>query len=133
MDDSAPLPPPPAPPYNPPPVIIPPAPVSPRRGGRGWMIFALILLVLLGFSMLSNFGHYASNLMRGKPVSARASGPRLEEVLTEDNEAFDKIAVIDIAGIITSRTSEQGGYNMVDIIRAQLKRADDDNRVKAVI
>jgi protease-4 len=97
------------------------------------MIFALILLVLLGFSMLSNFGHYASNLMRGKPVSARASGPRLEEVLTEDNEAFDKIAVIDIAGIITSRTSEQGGYNMVDIIRAQLKRADDDNRVKAVI
>ncbi len=28
---------------------------------------------------------------------------------------------------------DQGGYNMVDVIKAQLKRAEEDDKVKAVI
>src|SRR5258706_10923290 len=60
-------------------------------------------------------------------------GPRLDEVITEDNGSSDKIAVIDINGIITSRVTDQGGYNMVDIIKVQLKHADDDSHVKAVL
>jgi protease-4 len=97
------------------------------------MVFALVLLVLLGISLLSNLGHFASLLMHGKPTRAHSIGPRLDEVLTEDNDASDKIAVIEVDGIISSRMSEQGGYNMVDIIKAQLKRAEDDSRVRAVI
>ncbi len=97
------------------------------------MAFALILLVLLGLSGLYNVRNLASTLLHGKSPRARSVGPRLEEVITEDNDAADKIAVVEIDGIITSRLMEQGGYNMVDIIKAQLKRAEDDHKVKAVI
>ncbi len=97
------------------------------------MAFALILLVLLGLSGLYNVRNLASTLLHGKSPRTRSVGPRLEEVMTEDNDAADKIAVVEIEGIITSRLMEQGGYNMVDIIKAQLKRAEDDHKVKAVI
>ena len=36
-------------------------------------------------------------------------------------------------GIITSQAIDQGGFSMVDVIKAQLKRAEEDDRVKAVI
>jgi len=97
------------------------------------MAFALILLVLLGLSGLYNVRNLASTLLHGKSPRARSVGPRLEEVITEDNDAADKIAVVEIDGIITSRLMDQGGYSMVDIIKTQLKRAEDDHRVKAVI
>jgi len=62
-----------------------------------------------------------------------AVGPRLEEVTTEDNDASSKIAVVEVDGIITGRVMDQGGYSIVDIIKAQLKRAEEDDKVKAVI
>jgi len=54
-------------------------------------------------------------------------------VITEDNDAANKIAVIEVDGIITSRSMDQGGYNMSDLIKAQFKRAEEDEKVKAVI
>src|SRR3954452_3656450 len=95
----------------PPPVIIPSAPSPQRKGGRGWMVVALILLVLLVFSFLSNVGHYAKNLVSSGGKHIHSSGPRLEEVIVEDNDAANKIAVVDIQGIITSRVIDGGGYN----------------------
>src|SRR2546425_311691 len=63
----------------------------------------------------------------------RTVGPRLEEVITEDNDASDNIAVIDVQGIITSHAFDSGGYGMVELIKAQLKHAEEDSKVKAVI
>lgn len=117
----------------PPPVIVASGPSPMRKGGRGWMIVALILFVLLLFSFLSNLGHYAKNFVSSGGKHIHSSGPRLEEVIVEDNDAATKIAVVDIQGIITSRVIDGGGYNLVDIVKAQLKRAEDDNNVKAVI
>ncbi len=101
------------------------------------MIFAIILLVLLGISVLYNIGNFASNLFRGARTShyygARYSGPRLDEVIREDNNSGNKILVIELTGIIAGGSFEQSGFGMVDIIKAQLKRAEDDDRVKAVI
>lgn len=97
------------------------------------MVIALILFVLLLFSFLSNIGHYAKNFLSSGGKHIHASGPRLEEVIVEDNDAASKIAVIDIEGIITSRVIDGGGYNLVDIVKAQLKRAEDDSSVKAAI
>jgi protease IV len=97
------------------------------------MIIAIILFVLLAFSFLSNLGHYARNFFSSGGKHIHSSGPRLEEVIVEDNEALDKIAVVDIEGIITSRVVDGGGYNLVDVVKAQLKRSEDDARVKAVI
>jgi protease IV len=97
------------------------------------MIVAVILFILLAFSMLSNLGHLARNFVSSGGRHIRSSGPRLEEVIIEDNESPNKIAVVDIEGIITSRAIDGGGYNLVDIVKAQLKRSEDDNSVKAVI
>jgi len=104
-----------------------------RKGGRGWMVVALILFVLLVFSFLTNLGHYAKNFVSSGGKHIHSSGPRLEEVIVEDNEAANKIALVDIEGIITSRVIDGGGYNLVDIVKAQLKHAEEDNNVKAVI
>jgi protease IV len=98
------------------------------------MIFAVLLLLLLGISVLFNLSSFLGGLSPMKVTHVRPAGPRLEEVITEDNDApGSKIAVLDIDGIITSRVIDQGGYNMVDVIKAQLKRAEEDHRVKAVI
>ena len=97
------------------------------------MIVALVLLVLLGISVLVNLGHLLSGLLPIKVAGANSVGPRLEEVTSEDNGASSKIAVIEVNGIIMSRAMDQGGYGMVDVIKAQLKHAAEDDKVKAVL
>jgi protease-4 len=127
---------PPTPPLPPPPVIAPPPSPKPRKG-RGWMIFAIILLVLLLISVLGNFTQFVSHALHFNrsftPGMTREVGPRLEECLLKDNDARSKIAVISVDGIITDRGVDQAGNSMVEVIKAQLNRAKDDERVKAVI
>ncbi len=72
--------------------------------------------------------HTLSHLVQGKEV-----GPKLEECVLENNKSQNKIAIISVDGIITSHDYDQAGNNMVDVIQAQLDRAADDKRVKAVI
>src|SRR5215471_12454765 len=99
MDENIPpvSPPPPPPPMTPPPMLTAPAAPRPPKRGQGWMIFAIILLVLLGISFLFNLLSMAGNALRGRSGSSRASsGPRLEEVVKEDNDSLNKIAVIEI-------------------------------------
>lgn len=97
------------------------------------MIFALIVLVLLGISVLFNLGHLLNGLVPMGVTRTHSIGPRLEEVIKEDNGASSKIALVELDGIITGRAIDQGGYNMVDVVKAQLKRAGEDDKVKAVI
>jgi protease-4 len=126
------------PPLSPPPVITPPTP-APRKS-RGWMITALILIVILAFSLFGNLVQIVTsafsfrNGMRTEAFgSARDIGPKLEECILENNKSPNKIAVITIDGIITSHEFDEVGNNMVDVIQAQLDQAADDKRVKAVI
>jgi protease-4 len=127
------------PPLTPPPIITPPPPAKPRKS-RGWMIFAIILLVLLFISLFGNFTQFishafSSGFSRGsfRTSLAREVSPRLEECLLKDNDARSKIAVVTVDGIITDNARNQAGNSMVDVIKAQLDRAKDDDRVKAVI
>lgn len=124
------------PPINPPPVIQSPLPVRPRKS-RGWMIVALVLLVLLVLSLFGNFSQWLSGLGGLMPMQAMHSGSapasRLEEFEIEDNDSANKIVVVDVSGIITSSLEDQGGLTMVDRIKEELKRAREDNRVKAVV
>jgi len=101
------------------------------------MIFAIILFVLLLISLLGNFTQLVSHALTfkgglGSGIS-RETGPNLDECVLKDNDAADKIAVITVDGIISGGTVDQAGNNMVDVIQAQLDRAKDDRRVKAVI
>jgi protease-4 len=101
------------------------------------MIFAIILLVLLLISLFGNFAQLVSQALSfkgglGNGIS-REAGPNLDECLLKDNDASSKIAVITVDGIISGQTVDQAGNNLVDVIQAQLDRAKDDRRVKAVI
>src|SRR5476651_1575593 len=125
---------------SPPPVITAPPPSKPRKS-RGWMIAAIILIVLLAFSLFGNFTQFVSHAMgfnngfnrSFKTAGARQIGPKLDEYTLEDNDAKNKIAVVTVDGIITGSSADQSGNSMVEIIKAQLNRAADDKRVKAVI
>lgn len=120
------------PPIHPPPVITPPS--RPPRKSRGWKIFAIILLVLLVLSVFSNLRHFTSDIVGVKVRGARNAGPRLEEVIIKDSDAANnKIAVVDVDGIITGQIIDRGGVSLVDLIKEQLNRADEDRKVKAVL
>jgi protease-4 len=121
------------PPLSPPVIKPPPAP----RKSRGWMITAIILAVLLGFAGLVMVGQFVAHTLsfdhNFKTASAREVGPKLEECLLEDNDSQNKIAVINVDGIISGHDYDDNGNSMVDLIEAQLDRAADDKHVKAVI
>ena len=119
----------------PPPVITPPPPSRPRKS-RGWMIVAIILFVLLGFSWLVIIAQGISHALTGggfQTLSSREVGPKLEECLLENNDSHNKIAVIPVEGLISGHMADQAGNDMVDVIKAQLDDAADDDHVKAVI
>ncbi len=106
------------------------------------MIAAIILLVLLVISLLGNFTQFvsraitsgfSSGLKSGFRTTTRDVGPRLDECVLEDNNSRRKIAVVTVDGIITDPTVDRAGNSMVDVIKAQLDRAKEDERVKAVI
>jgi len=84
-------------------------------------------------SVLVNIGSCVSKVSQGGGRFTRTVGPRFEEVTIEDKDSVNKIAVIEISGIITSNMREQSGFGMVELIKAQLKRCDEDKTVKAVI
>ncbi len=127
---------PPPPPLSPPPIITPPPAAKPRRSW-GWMIVSIILAALLGFAGIIIIGQSLTrklNFSHGfKNTAAREVGPKLDECILEENDSRNKIAVITVDGIITSHGANETGNNMVDVIKAQLDRAADDDRVKAVI
>jgi protease IV len=117
---------------GPPPTITPPPPTPPKKR-RGWMIVAIIALALLAVSFLLNIGHALESMFRIDGAGSHAAGPRIEEMLVEDNDSKNKIAVISIDGIITSQPLDSRGSSMVDIIKAELDRASSDKRVVAVL
>lgn len=97
------------------------------------MVVALILLALLAFSLLANFGQMMGSLADFTPPRHHAGGPRMEEIVVENNHSENKVAVISIEGIITSQRIDGTAFNMVDVVEAQLDRADRDPDVKAVV
>jgi protease-4 len=126
---------PPPPPVAPPPVI---APLPPRPAkSRGWMVFAIILMVVVFFCVVTIFvllGSRALNISNSSfsPGMDHEAGPQLQEATLKDNDASDKIAVISVNGIISSQ-ADQAGNTLVDVIKAELNEAKKDNHVKAVI
>ena len=103
------------------------------------MIAAIILSVFLAFSLFGNLTQLFTSAfslqhgMRSEAFrTAREVGPKLDECLLENNHSQNKIAVITVDGVITSRDADNQS-TMVEVIQAQLDRAADDKRVKAVI
>lgn len=114
-----------------PPLIPPTAPQPPQRRGRGWMVVALVLAAMLIFMLVSEFTHFTHGLTG--VTGGTAAGRYLDEAVVENNRSENKIALIDVDGIITSQVWDGSGRNMVGRLTDQLKAAARDKSVKAVI
>jgi protease-4 len=119
----------------PPPVITAP---QPRPGkSRGWMITAIILIVVLCLSLLINFTQAVSHAMHVTgnfgATPQNEAGPQLQETMLKDNHSDNKIAVISVNGVITSHDADESGNNIVDVVKAELEAAKKDDNVRAVI
>ena len=117
------------PPGAPPPIIVNPPPQ--RRGGRGWMVLSLILLGILGLMMFGSLMSFLTGM--GQPMTGTQSGRFFEEITVENPGAPDKIAIVDVRGMITSEPWNPDGRGMVDLIADQLRVAAEDSSVRAVI
>lgn len=115
----------------PPPIITPPPPGRPQRRW-GWIILSIFLFLALGFSLLINVGAIFGGVSSAGGRHHHGNGPRLEE-MTYEQGGKDKIAIVPVEGVISSHTGDRSGYDMVEIIKAQLDRAKEDKEVKAVV
>jgi protease-4 len=124
---------PPPPPLAPPP-IIPPQPTPPPSGRSGavWKVLAMVFLLLFILSLATNFLNISRSVIpRGRAMTDRTR--TLEEVVLRQTNSDNKIAVVDVDGVITSGEVDRSDLNMVDYISEQLKMASRDSDVKAVI
>jgi protease-4 len=135
---STPPPPPPMPPaaaYPPPPLLRPgaPVPAAPRKSGRGWMIVAIVLALLLGLSFLGNLGSAVLGGSSGQTMGGGGGRGGLMPVYVENNRAKHDVLLIDVDGVITSQAFDSSGNNLVDLIEKQLDIAAQSPRIRAVI
>ena len=122
---------PPPPPVIPPPIIS--ARTSPRGGsGRGWRIFAVILLVLFALTFLGNFFSDGRVAVKSRRFGHKLERP-LEEIVVEERNSSAKIALIEVNGVISGDSLDRSGLTLVELVSAQFKAAADDHQVKAVI
>lgn len=126
------IPPPPAPPTGPRPV-----PPPRGRGGGIWILLAVLLglgaiaVVVLPLVWISErLPDFAG---RGSPAWRSVTPRRLIEVTVEAAPGRDKIALIDLDGIISSMPLDRRGFSLVDYVKESLRMAADDDQVKAVI
>jgi len=110
---------------------MPPA-QPPRSSGTGWKIFCAILLVALLGSVGFNLLHFAGSVLEGSTVGAE-SGQKFHEVVVENSHAHDKIAILEVKGMISSEPWSHSGKTMAAVLDDQLKEVADDDSIKAVI
>ena len=120
-----------------PPVIQPSStalPGAPRRRPWGWIVMAIVAVLLLGVSLLGNavLGSWvaASSLMED---DARATALR-ETRIGGDVGVKEKIVVIHVQDLISfSVPGYSGEEGMVGDIKEQLAKASRDEAVKAIV
>jgi protease IV len=91
------------------------------------MVTVLVLLLVAALTFIGGATSVSSSTRTG-----RQTGRVLQEVLVENNASRNKIAIIDVEGMITSMRLGRSG-DMVGLIEDQLKMAARDQAIKAVI
>src|SRR5580704_3711833 len=144
MDEPLPPPPPlPGPEYQRPPAVPPPFPSAPPpfigaismppkppKSGSGWKVLSIILMVVVALMI---FGRVVSARFAPRMRQSAGSDRKLEEVVVEHTNSDNKIAIVEINGVISSGEVDSSGMNLVAYVKEQFKSAEDDNDVKAVI
>jgi protease IV len=117
------------PPQAPPSLVMPP---PQNRSSALWKVLTVVFLVLFGLSLLVNFAGFSHTVLpRNRAMVDRVRN--LEEVTLSSTNTDNKIAVIEVDGVISSSEIDRSGVDMVQFIKDQLKMAERDSDVKAVI
>jgi protease-4 len=120
----------PIPPSMPPPLTLPP----PRpRSSVVWKVLAVVFLALFVMSLLWNLAGFSRGVFPHPRVMTDRNQNLEEVVVSATNNTDNKIALIEVDGIISSGEIERSGVDMVQYIKDQLKMAERDTDVKAVI
>jgi protease-4 len=124
--------PPPPPPPAAPPIIGPAASPAPR-GNPVWMILAIVFMVLFCLTAMRRVSSFhVITIPRNRTMADR--NKTLEEVVIDETNSANKIAVIHVDGVITGGGDvDHSGIDLVHYIGEQLKSAASDSNVKAVI
>jgi len=103
-----------------------------QRSSAVWKVLTVVFVGLFMLSLLMNFTGLSRGVVpRGRSVTDRTRN--LEEVTVSSTNSDNKIALIEVDGIISSGEIDRSGMDMVQFIKDQLKMAQRDNDVKAVI
>ena len=98
------------------------------------MGLALIAMALLVMTWIGQFTRsFTRSLAPRHSTSVYERERQLEEIYIERKDSENKIAVIEVQGVITSADGDHSGMNMVESIKEQLKSANRDSAVKAVV
>lgn len=97
------------------------------------MITAIVLLILLAGSLFLFLGDVLQAVLRSSGGLQQMAGPRLEEFVLKQAPSRNKVLVVPVEGIIFGGTLDGIGYSLVDVIEAQLKRAKEDQHIRAVV
>jgi protease-4 len=105
----------------------------PRRSSSViWKVLTVVFLALFVLSLLLNFAGLSHGVLpRSRMTMERVRN--LEEVALSSTNSDNKIAVVEVDGIISSGEFDRSGVDMVQYIKDQLKMAERDSDVKAVI
>ena len=115
---------------NAPPVISPGPSPAPARKSRGWMWFSLCLL---GCLLLGGFLVVVLAIGSSGMSMSTNDGSSYDEVILRNNHSDNKIAVIDLSGLIASFSVDASGHNMIESLRRQFEWANKDDDVQAIL
>ena len=115
---------------NAPPVISPGPSPAPARKSRGWMWFSLFLV---GCLLLGGFLIVMLAIGSAGMSMSTNDGSSYDEVILRNNDSKNKIAVIDLSGLIASFSVDASGHNMIESLRHQFEWANNDDDVKAIL
>src|ERR1017187_3734788 len=124
---------PPAPPVIPSPAGLTLPPPKPPKGGSGWKILSFILMALIVLWVL---GRVAIHGVASVASHGRGGADlilNLEEVVLEHTNADNKIAVVEVSGVISGGDVSHSDTDFVTYFKEQFKAAERDPDVKAVI
>ena len=93
------------------------------------MVLAILAVLLL---VVTQFVDFSRLPLPGGLAMGHGGDTFLEESVIERSESENKIAVIEVKGVISGRQDGQS-VGMVELIRRKLKRAARDEHVKAVV
>ena len=100
---------------------------------KRWGCVGIILLLLLCLSILVNLVQYAGTAKGRVEIADKL--PRFsEELVARGSEpSTDKIALINLRGIISSSIDGTEGESMVEDLKIALQQAAEDKNVKAIV